>query len=328
MNTDFRLSVGYFEHPKILKLERRLGEGAVLSHIRLLRFASMNKPDGRLASMDAEDVGIAAGHKGDFEPFVAALLALRLLDQDEDGYSLHDWSEWNPWAAGANGRSAKAKAAAATRWGHAQGQDAAAKSGGAPSKVSDTTSINEQCSEHDLAMPLSDSFPNPFPIPPPNLSEEEQPPNPPPGADQPGGVSGKSELPTEETVKPEGDKKQSPRPKVKPVAFEQVFQAYPSSRRESKPVAIQRWDKLKPSDDEVNAMLVFIEAAKKTDRWMKGYAKQFHVFLSERKWEDDLSGYADRDAPPSLFPSRASPPNLPPEDRAARNKKWLEGDSA
>ena len=131
---------------------------------------------------------------------------------------------------------------------------------------------------------------------------QEQSPKPPAGADQFSDTSAEVVTVTEE-------EKPKPCPKVKPVAFEQVFQAYLSNRRESKPLAIQRWDKLKPSDDEVNAMLIFIEAAKKTDRWMKGYAKQFHVFLSERKWEDDLSGYADRDAPASLFPARASPPS-------------------
>ena len=63
MNTDFRLSVGYFEHPKVQKLERRLGAEGVLSHLRLLRFVSQYKPDGNLSGMDAEEVGMAGGSR-------------------------------------------------------------------------------------------------------------------------------------------------------------------------------------------------------------------------------------------------------------------------
>jgi hypothetical protein len=152
MNTDFRLSVGYFEHPKIMKLERRLGEGAVLSHIRLLRFASMNKPDGVLNDMDAEEIADAARYKGDAEVFFATLLSVRLLDQDEEnGLVLHDWQDWNPWAAGHTIRSAKAKTAAAARWGQASSNDAVSITDNAPS-------MTKQCPEHDQAMPLSISI--------------------------------------------------------------------------------------------------------------------------------------------------------------------------
>ena len=152
MNTDFRLSVGYFEHPKIMKLERRLGEGAVLSHIRLLRFASMNKPDGVLNGMDAEDVANAAGYKGDADAFLSQLVSVRLLDDDGGNLSLHDWQEWNPWAAGSKERIAKAKSAASARWGGAVPKDAQSKP---VANAPNATSTVEQCSEHDLALPLS-----------------------------------------------------------------------------------------------------------------------------------------------------------------------------
>ena len=187
MNTDFRLSVGYFEHPKVLKLERRLGEGAVLAHIRLLRFATMNKPDGILSSMDSEDVAIAAGYKGDPDPFIAALLTLRLVDQEDGEYILHDWADWNPWAAGSKDRTAKARAAASARWGHAPNENAHAPKGTAnalkpnaastsPDAISmptDATSIKGHCSEPVLAMPLSYPILS-SPIPSsPTLTEEE-----------------------------------------------------------------------------------------------------------------------------------------------------------
>ena len=89
--------------------------------------------------------------------------------------------------------------------------------------------------------------------------------------------------------------KPTSKPKYNPAAFEQVFQSYPEDFRESRAVIIERWDHMRPSPDEINAMLVFIEGAKKTDRWRGQFIKQFKVFLSEKTWEDNLSGYADRE---------------------------------
>ncbi len=115
MNTDFRLSVGIFEHPKVQKLGRRLGDGGVLSYIKLLRFVAQNRPDGSLHGMDSDDIAIAGGYNGDGD-FAGTLLAVRLLDGAEGSYQIHDWTEHNPFAAGAAQRSAAASNAANARW--------------------------------------------------------------------------------------------------------------------------------------------------------------------------------------------------------------------
>lgn len=65
MNIDIRLSVGFFDHPKIIKLERQLGLEGVTALLRLWLWAAQNRPSGMLSGMDGEDIEIAARWKGD-----------------------------------------------------------------------------------------------------------------------------------------------------------------------------------------------------------------------------------------------------------------------
>lgn len=135
MNTDFRISVGLFTHPKFIKLTRRLGDSGGLSFLRLLSFTAQNHPDGKLAGMDAEEIAIAGQYSGDAEAFVATLLELRLLDETEGGDAccIHDWQEHNPWAAGAPTRSENARRAANARWGNTSGNGSDSDSTAPPS---------------------------------------------------------------------------------------------------------------------------------------------------------------------------------------------------
>ncbi len=132
MNSDFRLSIGYFRHPKIQKLKRRCGSDGVLAHVQLLSFAAQERPTGELTNMDLDDIAIACDYAGEAEPLVTTWLDLRLLDRAEDGtLSIHDWSEHNTWASGAKNRSQSAKTAAENKWGQ---QAAAAAPAPAPDK--------------------------------------------------------------------------------------------------------------------------------------------------------------------------------------------------
>ena len=114
MNSDIRLQVTFFGHPKTKKLERKLGAEGVLCLLRLWVWAAQNKPDGILSRQDHEDIAIAAEWDGDEDEFIATLVALRLLDQREDGcLTIHGWAERNTYASTAEGRSiANAKNAA------------------------------------------------------------------------------------------------------------------------------------------------------------------------------------------------------------------------
>lgn len=116
MNSDFRLSVDYLDHPKIIKARRRFGDAFVIAHIKLIGFTAKWKPDGNLTGMDDEEIAIAAGWVGDAQEFVAALVELRLLDEVDGSRQMHDWDDHNPFAATHAKRSEAAKANAKKRW--------------------------------------------------------------------------------------------------------------------------------------------------------------------------------------------------------------------
>lgn len=161
---DFRLSTGYFEHPKTIKLERRLGDSGVLSHIRLLRFCASNPTrwDGNLLGMSAEDIAIAAGWKGDEEDFVKALLECRLLDKIPEGLVIHDWADHNTYVADGIERSEKAKKAANKRW--AKHRAEASK---ADAPLVDHTK-DAQALQNDAEAKSSNApYPEPYPVPEP-----------------------------------------------------------------------------------------------------------------------------------------------------------------
>lgn len=89
-------------------------------------------------------------------------------------------------------------------------------------------------------------------------------------------------------------KKPAPRPKHCPAAFEQVFDSYPEDFRAARAEVVGLWDRMRPSAEDVTAILVFIEEAKQTDRWRGQYIKQLKSFLVSRQWESDLAEYSDR----------------------------------
>lgn len=92
LGKNIRLSLDFFNHPKTLKLERRLGAKAVTSLLTLWCWAKVYRPDGDLSGLDDEDIEWAAKwnktKKGELIP---VLLDLRWLDKTESGYVMHEW---------------------------------------------------------------------------------------------------------------------------------------------------------------------------------------------------------------------------------------------
>lgn len=119
MASDIRLSVGFFAHPKSLKLERRLGPSAVVALIRLWCWTAQHRPSGVLEGLDAEDLELAVGWIGEPGTLIATLLELRFLDEVEGALCVHGWTESQPWIASSELRHQKAITAARARWGHA-----------------------------------------------------------------------------------------------------------------------------------------------------------------------------------------------------------------
>ena len=105
MNSDIRLSVGFFDHPKIIKLERQLGLEGVTALLRLWLWAAQNRPSGILSGMDEEDIAIAARWKRDPTEFNGVVRRLKLLDAVGDMFQIHDWQEHNTWQSEAENRS-------------------------------------------------------------------------------------------------------------------------------------------------------------------------------------------------------------------------------
>lgn len=120
MNIDIRLSLDFFDHPKTKKLKKRLGVEGIMAMLKLWTWAARNRPCGLLTGLDAEAVELAADWDGEEGAFVAELLSLHFLDEENDVFSIHDWEEHQAYASKSEERSSKAKKAAEARWSKAQ----------------------------------------------------------------------------------------------------------------------------------------------------------------------------------------------------------------
>jgi hypothetical protein len=70
--------------------------------------------------------------------------------------------------------------------------------------------------------------------------------------------------------------------------FEDFWKVYP--KKTSKKLCSDLWKK-KNLDSHVDEILTFIEKAKLTDRWTRGFVKNPETFIRQECWNDDLSAY-------------------------------------
>lgn len=105
MNSDIRLSIGFLDHPKTIKLERKLGLEGVMSLLRLWLWTVQNRSNGVLTGLDEDDLEIVARWDGEKGLFHAVTTALKFVDERNGVFSIHDWSEHNSWQAEAESRS-------------------------------------------------------------------------------------------------------------------------------------------------------------------------------------------------------------------------------
>ena len=117
-NIDYRLKVGFVDHPKVEKLVRLLSDGALRNLLRLFEYAALNRPDGDLTGLTSEDLEMVARWSTRRSgKLVEALLRVGFLDEKGSGsFRLHDWCEHQPFLATSAQRSARAKKAAQVRW--------------------------------------------------------------------------------------------------------------------------------------------------------------------------------------------------------------------
>jgi len=124
MGADFRVKTSFIDHPKTVRLIRRVGHEGVCCLIRLWSYARENRTDGVFLKMDDEDIELAAGWNGEPGRFIEAVMdeKINFLEKAPEGgvYRLHDWRDHNPWSAGAKARSRKARRAALIRHGYTE----------------------------------------------------------------------------------------------------------------------------------------------------------------------------------------------------------------
>lgn len=82
--------------------------------------------------------------------------------------------------------------------------------------------------------------------------------------------------------------------------FNQFWTAYP--KKELKKRTQEVW-KRKNLDSKISEIVNFIEKAKITDRWKKGFVKQPPAFLNGECWNDDVSSYNDKKVQKDIFSS-------------------------
>lgn len=116
MNIDIRLSLDFFDHPKSKKLKKRLGLEGVMALLKLWAWTAGNRPGGMLTGLDAEAVELAADWDGEDGTFVSTLLDLRLLDDADGTFAIHDWEDHQAYASKSEERSRRGSAGAAGKW--------------------------------------------------------------------------------------------------------------------------------------------------------------------------------------------------------------------
>jgi hypothetical protein len=115
MSEDIRLLTGLPHHPKMLKLERRLGPAGCWAFVKLLLWAGDTRPDGNLKALTDEDIELAVGWT-EPKPFVPVLAEIGFLDGTPGTYRVHDWAEHQPYVSTRPERTERARAAARARW--------------------------------------------------------------------------------------------------------------------------------------------------------------------------------------------------------------------
>lgn len=213
MNSDIRLSVGFWQHPKTKKTARRLGLEGIRSLQVLWLWSTQYRPDGNLSGMDWEDIELAADWQGEERKFFDTCLGM-WVDETPDGYVLHDWQEHNPWQSEALARSEKAQKAAQARWGKAN-------------------NINEQCLTDAQAMPEHDSSNAPLPFPSPEEEKKEE---------RVFNACARVERPEpEEAPAPEPRKPEAVPSRQPSLAFDEFFEAFPEQHRGGRSEAAGEW---------------------------------------------------------------------------------------
>lgn len=115
MATDYRVKVGFLEHPKTRRLKKLAGPEAVLAFMQLWEFCALTegRGDGNLCGLDEDDIEYVARWQGANGALVHALREVGFLDEmsGELGYCIHEFAVHNEFVAGSDARRERARQA-------------------------------------------------------------------------------------------------------------------------------------------------------------------------------------------------------------------------
>jgi len=289
MNTDFRLAIDFWQHPKTKKLIRRAGLEGVRSLQILWAWTACNRPNGSLVGMDDEDIELAADWDGDIGTLVKVMTELRWIDATENGYVLHDWQDHNPWAADAEARGDKARLSRLRQVNPAAYEQCVAEGKTAISQreYDELKTINGERRRNAGETPANASA-APAPSPSPSLIKD--PPLPP----HQGGTGARYSQ-----------------------EFDAFWSRYP--RKEGKEAAWKKWQALK-REKRLPAMSVLIDAverAKATEQWQRDggqYIPHPATWLNQGRWMDEpVPEYIEPPSHRAPPPPEMFYPDIPPE---------------
>lgn len=162
--TDIRLKCGFHDHPKTVKLIRKIGFEGVFSLTKLWCWAAENRPKGDLSGLDVDDIEIAAGWNGEQGKFLSAIKS-GWLNED---MILNSWEEEQGFIFHSDERREKARNAAASRWNKRKPSDATSM---LPAYKNDATSM-PHAFRNDAPSPTPSPTPSPKPTPDESLRSE------------------------------------------------------------------------------------------------------------------------------------------------------------
>lgn len=88
------LDLDYFDHPKTIRLMGLLGPGSAEYPLRLWCYCGKyHTEDGQLMNYSASEIESVCKWHGEPGRLVEALLKVRFIEKQDDGYVVHDWLE-------------------------------------------------------------------------------------------------------------------------------------------------------------------------------------------------------------------------------------------
>ncbi len=295
MNTDIRLSVGFWHHPKTKKTAKRLGLEGIRSLQVLWLWAAVNRPDGVLSGMDWEDIELAADWQGEERAFFDHCLSTEQgamwVDLTEAGYYLHDWAENNPWASEAEDRQDEARFNALKRYNPEIAKQLATLGKKTVTKDEYAALKNAKdlshCPQYATHMPPNGSSNAPAPYPAPTHKEE--------GGDSAcvrvaGSVPEHPDNPHPDPAASGGPKKTDSPSKGDPEwrAFLSCWDVYPV--KQGREAAWCEWMRLKTNGTLAQAWEILdkiLLMIAEDSRWKNGGVPKMAKWLSEKGWDDE-----------------------------------------